>query len=126
LQHTQSFSERRETGSFTYSKAFGVRFVAQEHEHEHEQQSQRVPLDINAIMLLASCSKLLTTIAALQCVEKGLVGLDEDLAGSLPELAEVGILSETDPDSPLPHATGEGERKPVVKLKERENKLTLR
>jgi CubicO group peptidase (beta-lactamase class C family) len=95
-----------DTGSFTYSKAFGIRFLEQEQE----------PLEIDAVMLLASCSKLLTTIAALQCVEDGLVGLDNDLSDLLPELAKLGILSDTNSE-----VTG---GKPV--LKKRENEITLR
>lgn len=41
-----------------------------------------------------SCTKLLTTISALQCVERGLIGLDDEVQGVLPELAGPMIISE--------------------------------
>jgi CubicO group peptidase (beta-lactamase class C family) len=69
---------------------------------------------MDAMMAIASCTKLITTIAALQRVERGHVGLDDDLAGLLPELAELEILAGMDP------TTG----KPI--LKKRETKITLR
>ena len=70
-------------------------------------------MTMDTIMWTASCTKLLTTIAALQCVEKGLVALDDDTAALLPELAEQKIV------------TGfEEGGKPV--LVERKNAITLR
>jgi CubicO group peptidase (beta-lactamase class C family) len=71
-------------------------------------------LEIDTMMAIASCTKLITTIAALQCVERGQIGLDDDVAGFLPELARLEILTGMD------SATG----KPM--LKKRENKITLR
>lgn len=55
-------------------------------------------------MWLASCSKLVTTIAALQCVERGLFTLDdpEDVDRLLPEWKNLEILTGwTDDDSPI-------------------------
>lgn len=63
--------------------------------------------------MLASSTKLLTTIVVLQAVEKGLVGLDDDVGEKIPELAEQAILKGFD-----------GEDKPI--LEERKNALTLR
>jgi CubicO group peptidase (beta-lactamase class C family) len=45
---------------------------------------------------VASCTKLITTIAALQTVEKGLIGLDDSVFKVLPELAELQIISSPD------------------------------
>ena len=45
------------------------------------------------IFRIASMTKLVTSIAALQLVEKGLIGLDDDLSNLLPEMAEIPILS---------------------------------
>ncbi len=45
-------------------------------------------------MGLASCTKLLTSIAALQCVERGLLQLDEDVVRVLPEFKDIEIISE--------------------------------
>lgn len=71
------------------------------------------PIQEDAMLMLASQSKLLTSIAALQIVEKGLIGLDEDVCPHLPELAKQPILQGFD-----------DEDKP--KLKERKNAITLR
>lgn len=55
----------------------------------------------------------MTSIAALQIVEKGLFGLDDDVASQLPELAEQPILKGFDDDD-----------KPI--LVERKKAITLR
>lgn len=65
-------------------------------------------------MRIASCTKLMTSIAAMQCVERGLVTLDTDVAEILPELAAQGILTGFDETS--------GE--PIIK--QRQNTITLR
>lgn len=41
---------------------------------------------------MASMSKVMTSVAAMIAVEKGLVGLDDDVAKILPELHEKRIL----------------------------------
>lgn len=56
----------------------------------------------------------MTSIAAMQCVECGLVALDTDVAGILPELAAQGIITGFD------EATGE----PIIN--KRQNTMTLR
>lgn len=90
-------------GTFNYAKAFGPKSLAE--------GSKPMPKD--AVFVLASMTKLMTTIAALQVVERGLVKLDDDLASHLPELAAVPILTGFDSDG-----------KPT--LKKRENAITLR
>lgn len=45
------------------------------------------------IMYIASCTKLMTSIAAMQCVERGFVTLDTYVAEILPELAAHGVLT---------------------------------
>ena len=74
-------------GSFEYTKCFGVRTAIDGNEK---------PLDLNAIIYLASCTKLMTTIAALQCVERGLITLTEDVSRIVPELGDVEILARGD------------------------------
>jgi CubicO group peptidase (beta-lactamase class C family) len=44
------------------------------------------------VFLLASQSKLLTAVAALQVVEAGLIGIDDDVGKLLPELARQPVL----------------------------------
>lgn len=68
-------------GKFRYGKAFGVRSL-----------KDLTPMPIDATMWLASCTKFMTTIAAMQCVEKGLLNLDTDVVGILPELKGREIL----------------------------------
>lgn len=43
-------------------------------------------------MWLASCTKLLTTVAAMQCVERGQLSLDKDVTDILPELKGIKIF----------------------------------
>jgi len=50
-------------------------------------------MDLNATFVMASCTKLMTTIAALQCVERGQIGLDDDVSNVLPELQDIKILT---------------------------------
>ena len=75
------------TESFTYSKAFGF--------HSLEEGKMK-RLETDAMMSIASCTKLITTIAALQLVERGLIGLDNDVAVVLPELVKLDILTGID------------------------------
>lgn len=58
-------------------------------------------------MWLASCGKLIGTIATMQCVERGLLNLDDDISRVLPELGELKILQgfEEGPD---------GKEKPIL------------
>ena len=92
----------REVGSFTYKHATGYNVLGDEK-----------PITEDAVFLLASQTKLLTSIAALQVVENGLIGLDDDVAGQLPELAEQPILKGfDDKDEPI--------------LEKRKNTITLR
>lgn len=50
-----------------------------------------MPLD--ATMWLASCTKLIGTVAVMQCVERGQLDLDDDISAILPDLKELGILT---------------------------------
>lgn len=45
------------------------------------------------IFRIYSMTKLITSIAAMQCVENGLIGLDNDLSGIMPEMTDIPILS---------------------------------
>lgn len=71
------------------------------------------PITEDAMFLLASQTKLLASIAALQIVDRGLFGLDDDVSEKLPELAAQPILEGFDEDN-----------KPI--LVKRENLITLR
>lgn len=72
-------------GKSHYQRAFGRRLV--------KEDNSEVPLEVDATFCLASCTKLMTTVAALQCVERGLVTLDEDVTRVLPELQNLEVLT---------------------------------
>ncbi|KIW17991.1 hypothetical protein PV08_02277 [Exophiala spinifera] len=65
--------------TFQYQQAFG-------------RASSESDLTLESTFWIASCSKLVTSIAALQCVEKGLVKLDDDVTSILPEIKDIDIL----------------------------------
>lgn len=51
------------------------------------------------MMWYASCTKLITSIAAMQCVERGLLKLDDDVSEILPELKGLQILTGFEEDA---------------------------
>jgi CubicO group peptidase (beta-lactamase class C family) len=73
----------RVEGNELYSKLSGYDSVS----------ADASPLREDAVLKVASCTKLITSIALLQCVEKGLLSLDEPLDKILPELADKEILT---------------------------------
>ncbi|KAI4717359.1 beta-lactamase family protein [Aureobasidium sp. EXF-10727] len=70
------------SGTLNYSKVFGSTCLG----------DNAKPLQLNSILFLASMTKLLTSIAAMQIIEKGLITLDTDVAPYIPELAAQPIL----------------------------------
>lgn len=50
-------------------------------------------MEIDTPLRLASATKLLTTIMALQCMEQGLVDLDENVNRLLPDLSDMQVLT---------------------------------
>jgi CubicO group peptidase (beta-lactamase class C family) len=94
---------RNLTGSFQYSHAAGKSSV----------EDGAADIQDDAVFLLASQTKLLTAVAALQVVERGLIGFDDDVAELLPELAKQPVLTGFDEED-----------KPV--LEERKNAITFR
>lgn len=71
-------------GTIQYTGTFGNLSVA---------DNNSGPITPDAPMWIASCTKLVTTIAALQCVERGLLTLDADVTPIIPELADIDILT---------------------------------
>ncbi|KAI9736869.1 MAG: hypothetical protein M1818_005920 [Claussenomyces sp. TS43310] len=94
------------TGRFEYRKAFGRSSL--------KDLASAKPLELDATFVLASCTKLMATIAALQCVERGQLSLDEDVSIILPELKDIEVLT----------GFQEGTGRPI--LKKAEKKITLR
>ncbi|EMC93862.1 hypothetical protein BAUCODRAFT_212585 [Baudoinia panamericana UAMH 10762] len=90
-------------GSFTYTHTVGT-----------AQPDSSTPIEHDAMLLLASSTKLLTSIAALQIVEKGLWKLDDDVSSLLPELCNQPLLQGFDEEKNVPIVV---ERKGVVTLR---------
>ncbi|KAL2826542.1 beta-lactamase/transpeptidase-like protein [Aspergillus pseudoustus] len=72
------------TGTFTYKTAIGTRTTL---------SGITLPLETGNILFLASATKFLATIAALQCVEDGLLSLTGDLSPHAPELTSKRVLT---------------------------------
>lgn len=69
-----------ENKGITYSHASGTQSV------DDKSPLQNKPFGLDTTMWIASCTKLLTSLAALQCVERGLLKVDEDISRVIPEL----------------------------------------
>lgn len=70
-------------GKFYYEKAIGNRSL---------KDGKPDPISLDAVVWLASCTKLVTSVAVMQCVEKGLLRLDDDVTEILPELKDIDVL----------------------------------
>ena len=75
-------------GNFTYANKFGKRAL---------DSSEDVELD--AILWIASCTKLLTSISVLQLVEQGRLALDEDVGRFVPEIKDLEVLTDFDKET---------------------------
>lgn len=95
-------------GTFYYEKAIGNRSL---------KDGNPDPIPLDAVMWLASCTKLVTSVAVMQCVEKGLLKLDDDVSTILPELKDMNVL--------IGFENGDdGKEKPI--LKKNTKTVTLR
>lgn len=75
----------------------------------------------------ASCTKLITSIAAAQIVERGLITWDEDVSEFLPELKNTEILVIDSPDfDPAAWMAGQKQEMPKFHLEPAKNHITLR
>lgn len=95
-------------GNILYKKAFGNRSL---------KDNKPDPMPQDAVMWLASCTKLITTVAVMQCVDKGLLKLDDDISTILTELKDVQVLVGFEKGE-------EGEDKPI--LQKNTKTITLR
>ncbi|KAF7978978.1 hypothetical protein HWV62_44231 [Athelia sp. TMB] len=78
----------RGTGTLNYERAFGKAGAS----------PNSKPMTLDSVFWIASCTKLMTAIAVLQCVERGLFALDSssDVARLLPEYAAPEIVTAFD------------------------------
>ncbi|KAK3315827.1 beta-lactamase/transpeptidase-like protein [Apodospora peruviana] len=72
-------------GKFKYARSFGLRSLKDVVDGTPEQ------LELDAVLWMGSCTKIMTAIAALQCVERGHFTLDEDVTRLLPELKDIEL-----------------------------------
>ena len=79
--------------------------------------SSATPIDFDSIFQWSSSTKIITAIAALQCVERGLIGLDDPVYEHLPELKGLTVISIV--------PTGEG-IEPELKFTPTDRQITLR
>jgi CubicO group peptidase (beta-lactamase class C family) len=89
-------------GSFKYAKPFGSTSMKPENAK---------PLGLDTVMWVASCTKLMTSICAMQLVERGLVSLDESVYKHIPELEDFKIIKGFEEGSGKPI-----EEKPTVPI----------
>lgn len=87
IPHAAVYATNKD-GSFTYSYQTGIDGSIKE----------------EPVFMLASQTKLLTSISALQAVEKGIFTLDEDVSGVLPEIGKNGVLTADGTIEPLKKA----------------------
>ncbi|MCJ1298640.1 hypothetical protein MMC08_001430 [Hypocenomyce scalaris] len=85
LVTASKYSQLIRPGTFNYAQTFGLAGLA----------PNPKPLQLGNTFYVASCTKLMTTICALQCVDKGLFSLDssEDVKRLIPEMAGAEILT---------------------------------
>jgi CubicO group peptidase (beta-lactamase class C family) len=73
-------------GNYIYKKTAGYDGVTEDAK----------PLEFDQAAFIASCTKLIASIASLQIVERGLIGLDDPLDAHLPELTTQPILDQNE------------------------------
>lgn len=91
------------TGKTLYAKASG----------KHNLADDSLPFTEDTVCWIASMSKLITSVCAMQLVEKKLIGLDDDVGKIIPELSNMDVLQGFDE-----------EEKPI--LTKQTNAITLR
>lgn len=80
-------------GRFVYDNAFGQRTLL---------SGEKRPQRLDDVLFLASATKLITTIAALQCVEDGLLSLTGDISSVAPDLASKQVITGFSEDGETP------------------------
>ncbi|KAI1759128.1 beta-lactamase/transpeptidase-like protein [Hypoxylon sp. FL1150] len=80
-------------GNILYSKSLGSATT---------NPGRDLPFTDNTVCLIASMTKLMTSVAALQCVEDGTLELDKDVRPLLPEMGKYGIITGFDENKNAP------------------------
>jgi CubicO group peptidase (beta-lactamase class C family) len=100
---TFSLPTNTNKGTFEYTQAFGVSSL-----------KSPKPMELSTVLEIHSCTKLMTAVAVLQCVERGQLDLDADVSSIIPEVGSYGVI------------TGFDERKGEAVLVPTERAVTLR
>ncbi|KAF3798761.1 Acyltransferase LovD [Colletotrichum gloeosporioides] len=95
------------TGKIDYVRSFGSRSV------RPDENGTLPPMQSDTIMRMGQASVLVGTVMALQCVERGLIDLDETVERYLPDLTSMKVLAGFD-----------AEGKPI--MRDRNGIITLR
>ncbi|CAH0035967.1 unnamed protein product [Clonostachys rhizophaga] len=104
--HGASFVAVDANGNDIYRKSFG---------HQKVDVKNSPPLTLDTVTWIASQTKLTTSVSVMQLVERGLIGLDDDVREVLPQLKELKVLvafEDEDGDvvepEPTSHDSGNG------------------
>ncbi|KAK0634475.1 beta-lactamase [Bombardia bombarda] len=84
------FFAKDKSGKLDYASAVG-----------HASLATKAPMKTDTMLALASMTKLLTSIAAVQLVERGLITLDTDVSPYLPGLAAQPVITSSSPQVTL-------------------------
>lgn len=80
-------------GNFVYNNAIGERTLL---------SGEKRPQQLDDVLYLASGTKFIAAVAALQCVDEGLLTLDGDLSSVAPDLAAVQVITGFSDDGETP------------------------
>jgi CubicO group peptidase (beta-lactamase class C family) len=58
-------------------------------------------MELDTVVRLASATKIVTTVAVMQCVDQGLIGLDDDVEEQVEELRGIRIIKGWEGDEPV-------------------------
>ncbi|KAJ9604817.1 hypothetical protein H2200_010932 [Cladophialophora chaetospira] len=86
-------------GNFVVNKTFGTTNL---------QDPDAAPFDADTTVTIFSCTKLITSIAALQLVEQGKLSLDDPVEKYVPRISKIQVLESADPGP-------DGQPKPVLR-----------
>ncbi|KAL3456658.1 beta-lactamase/transpeptidase-like protein [Aspergillus heterothallicus] len=87
--HGAAFIAVDRSGKIIYQKAAG---------RQRPAPGDEQPLQMDSLYWIASMTKLVTAVATVQLVERGLVSLDEDVHDRVPELKGIEILTDMKPE----------------------------
>lgn len=80
-------------GRFAYNETLGERTLL---------SGEKRPHQLDDVLFVASATKFITTVAALQCVEDGLLSLTGDLSSVAPELSKMQVITGFSEDGERP------------------------